>query len=187
MENSLTKCPSLQKIEMLVIQNSPMTAEILDHFEHCPVCKNQYAEMVLYYRLLQEELAAPVSNSVLSFIQEIETECVLLSVIRLHPIESDSPGHPIFRCELIFQNLQDTVFTQFPEIKSDEILLRLLQDHANLKGCVAVLAKEPSFYKNVKLFFQKLNLVITTNAHGVGKIDPIQAETLTDQIVEIIP
>lgn len=187
MENSQNKCPSLQQIEMLVVQQMPVPAEIKAHFARCPDCKNQFEELVQYYKLLGAELAAPVPNSVISFMQEIEAGHLLLSVIWLHPVERNVQGHPVFRCELIYQKLQDTSFIRFPEIQADEILLRLLQDHENLTGCAVILAQKPEFYKNVKLYFPNLDLRITTNETGCGHLDPIQPETLADQIVEIIP
>lgn len=187
MKNSQNKCPSLQQIEMLVVQQLPVPAEIQAHFARCPDCNNQFEELIRYYRLLQAELAAPIPNPVIRFMQEIEAGHLLLSVIRLHPIEREGQNHPVFRCELIYQKLQDTAFIQFPEMRADEIWLRLLQDRENLTGCAVILAPSTEFYKNIKLYFPNLNLLITTNETGCGNLDPIQAETLADQIVEIIP
>lgn len=187
MENSQNNCPSLQEIELLALDDSKLTAEILAHFESCRNCKSQYEELVQYYKLLQKELAEPVSNTVVSFIQELESESVVLSVIRLNPLQNKSEVNPTFRSELIFQNLQDTTFLEFPEIDSDEILLRLLQDHEDLQGCIVVLAKEPAYYRNVKLLFKELDLAIKVNSSGFAKVDPIKPESLADQIVELVP
>ena len=187
MEKSLNKCLSLQEIELLAIDNSQLNTAVLEHFTNCPNCKSQYDELVQYYQLLQEELAQPISNSVVKFTQEIGADCIQLSVLRLHLVKNVPGVNPTFQSELIYHNIQDATFIELPEIETDDILLRLLQHHENLQGCVAVLAKEPAFYQNVKLFFQELQLLIPVDTNGLGKIEAIKPESLAEQIVKIIP
>ena len=191
-QNGHPECPSESEIELYVlthIHSSHIDNSIGSHIEVCTKCRTVYEDLCSFYDILLSNLSKSVSNSVLDLMQKAAADNGRGAIFALHRIPSDTAQHrSSYTCKLLFDTEKNSWSDSMMRIsqntfkKSDYILRAFLpSDSKNL--LLFLWAKKSEKIKNLRLEFEGLVKVCTTNRCGIAFLAQTALNELDGQII----
>lgn len=189
------KCPDLLLIEAYASRQTLSDEEsefLLSHFELCKRCHDLAKELQLYYKIFEEEISKPVTNSLFKLIDKIEQGRVIIAGVLLHP-EEPLNGHTTlgYHSEIVLTNENcqpvDLEDLDCISVEEDDIFIRAIQSISTLETTLYLYSPKERLFHNVILEMDSGRKIYSSDKIGKIELGSFDLSSLDDQYIVVTP
>ncbi len=191
-KNGTFNCPSDSEIELYVlthIHSIESTNKIGLHIEHCVSCREVYDDLCLFYDTLLSNLSKAISNNVLDLMIETVASAGRGAVYSMQQLSSNAAGkRSSYLCTLLFDTEQKNwkeIMNRMNEgsVQESDYILRAFLPENTQNLLLFLWANKPERIRNLRLEFEGLVKVCTTNRVGIALLTKTSLNDLDGQVV----
>jgi hypothetical protein len=176
-------------LELLCLDETDHETNITSHVKECFGCHETMDEMEKFYSIFTDEIRKPISNKVLEFAKQINSEQIIYSLILCEPVPfSDGVHGKAYQTKIIFTGngeLGKNKLTGYEinKIPAHDVAVRVMTDPVADKLLLFLWSPNNIDFFDWTLFIPSQAEKIRFNSAGAGKINGSDIDTLNDKVI----
>ena len=186
------ECPSESEIELYVlthIHNIDSSNTVGSHIESCSSCRTVYDDLCAFYDSLLSNLSKAISNNVLDLMLDTVSNAGRGAVFVLDCFSDEHDNQSSsYHCKLLFDTDKENWKTSMNRLnphsfKDSDYIIRAFLPSNSQNLILFLWATKPERIRNLRLEFEGLVKVCTTNRVGIALLTKTSLDELDGQIV----
>ena len=181
-------CPNREEFEVFALQQlfhrQPDDA-YAHHLCNCPKCQFRYHQLKNFYTHFQHLSGRKVPDAVSGFVQRLQKQRYIFSVLHLERIPGEVQDSPSFYSTLTYDIPQPQICHR-ASVTSHLVQILIFEERSSARSGLIICADQDSLYRQAELRFHPADIICQANKAGLFEMKDIPVLELDQQIVRII-